>query len=235
MRLSLLLTSLFCLTCLVACENNVPADQLTVVQGAVIEADTKRPLANELLAVESYVVGFGGPRYQPLVDSVRTDAQGKYEFHFYNKKGLYYLVSFAPPLYLKPAALSRYTFLPMTQASEIGPSNDPSRRYLTLGAGNVVNFTPNELQVIAVRIRNRNTRYQRMYWESTFLRGNNLDTTAYLHQYLKPANGYFGYTVGYQRVNAMGTLVKDTAVALVVQNPAALPPDTLRATLTFVR
>lgn len=45
---------LFCLTCLVACENNAPADQLTVVQGTVSSADTGRPLPGVLLTAGAF-------------------------------------------------------------------------------------------------------------------------------------------------------------------------------------
>jgi hypothetical protein len=50
-------TSLLCLTLVTACENNAPADQLTVVQGTVTSADTGRPLPGVLMGVESFSRG----------------------------------------------------------------------------------------------------------------------------------------------------------------------------------
>lgn len=223
-------TSLLCLTLLTACENTAPADQLTVVQGTVMSADTGRPLPGALLAIESFSRGFYGPvSFSATGDSVRTDAQGKYTLHFSNKKGLYYTVSFEPylPNYYKP---SRYAFV--TNAAEGGPGLGPGQRELTLGRTNTFDFKPDELRTVAVRIRNRNTGYQQLEFQYKYLRGDNLDTLAYLRgYYLPPA----GVKFSYRKLNAANQVTKDTLVALVVQNPAALPPDTVRATLTFVR
>ncbi|MGI4866531.1 MAG: hypothetical protein ACRYFZ_21590 [Janthinobacterium lividum] len=223
-------TSFLCLTLLTACENNAPADQLTVVQGTVTSADNGRPLPGVLMAVESFSKGYSFWSFAATGDSVRTDAQGQYTLHFYNKKGLYYAVSLQP--YLSTAAYqpSRYAFI--TNDVNSGTQLGSNQRELTLGKTNTFDFKPDELRTLAVRIRNRNTRYQRLEWNYSYLHGNTLDTTAYLRNYYLPATGvkfrYFQYT-------AAGVLVKDTAVTLAVQNPAALPPDTVRATLTFIR
>jgi hypothetical protein len=105
-------------------------------------------------------------------------------------------------------------------------------REVTVGKTNTVDFKPSELRTIAVRIRSRNTGYQRLNFDYQTLRGNNLDTVAYLRSFYLPSGGVKFH---YYNSNAAGALVKDTAVALVIQNPAAPAPDTLRATLTFVR
>lgn len=222
-------TSLLCLTLLAACENNAPADQLTVVEGTVTDADNGRPLPGVLMVIESFSKGLSYWSFTATGDSVRTDAQGKYTLHFYNKKGLYYAVSLEPYLPTTSYKISRYAFITNDMGS--GPIGS-NQRELALGKTNIFDFKPNELRTLAVRIRNRNTRYQRLEWNYGYLHGNNLDTTAYLRNYYLPATGaafrYFKYT-------AAGVFVKDTAVTPVVLNPAAHYPDTVRATLTFVR
>lgn len=223
MRLLLLgSVSAFCLTCLVACQNTAAPDQLTVVQGTVTSADSGRPLGGVLLAIESYRKGFPNyTNFEYIGDSTRTDAQGKYQLSFRNKKGLYYRVVPDPLDYNKPSQRPRLAF-----------ETNPSSGEVMVGQTNTVDFKPNELRTVAVRIRNRNTGYPQLDFNYQTLRGNNLDTTAYLRGYYLPPTGVkFRY---YQR-NTAGQITKDTAVALVVQNPAALPPDTVRATLTFVR
>ncbi len=219
----------FCLTCLVACQNNAPADQLTVVQGTVTSADSGRPLPGVLMAVQPYAKGLtSGPLFRFAGDSVRTDAQGKYRLQFYNKKGLYYAIGLEPfidgvnyePRYFFAAGINGYAYLGF------------DRQDLTLGRTNTVDFKPNELRTVAVRIRNRNTGYQRLEFDNHTLHGNNLDTLAYLRNFYLPATGI---NFRYYNVNAVGTQGKDTAATLVLLNPTALPPDTLRATLTFVR
>lgn len=228
--LLLCLVSLFCVTCLVACENNAPAGQLTVVQGTVTSADTGRPLRGVLMAIEDFSPGFNGVNiFTTTRDSVRTDALGTYRLSFRNQKGLSYAVTLdqlTAPAY----RLTRYVFV--TNPNSTSGTNRSDSQKLTLGQANVVDFKPNEVRTVAVRIRNRNTGYQRLDFNSRYLPGNTLDTLAYLRfYYLPPTDIRFHY----YRVNAAGAITKDTTVALVVQNPGSLPPDTLRATLTFVR
>jgi hypothetical protein len=224
-------TSLICLALLTACENNAPPDQLTVVEGTVTSASSGRPLPGVLLAIESFSRGFYGPQsFTATGDSVRTDARGKYTLHFYNKKGLYYVVSFEPFLPSPSYKPLRYAFITNDPGS--GSRLDASQRELTLGRTNTFDFKPDELRTVAVRIRNRNTGYQLLEFNYGYLHGNNLDTLAYLRNYYLPPAGV---KLNYRKVNAANQMVKDTAVALVVQNPAAQYPDTVRATLTFVR
>lgn len=225
----LLVTSVFCLTCLVACENNAPPDQLTVVQGTVTSADTGRPLPGVLMTVGAFRRGlFSKPYAVPTGDSVRTDSQGKYVLGFRNAKGLYYAITLEPYNNTNYAGPPRYTFDANQPAAELGPGSWE----VTVGKTNTFDFKPSELRTVAVRIRNRNTGYQRLNFDYRTLRGNNLDTLAYLRGfYLPPA----GVKFHYYNSTAAGAVAKDTAVALVIQNPAAPPPDTLRATLTFVR
>jgi hypothetical protein len=226
----LLVTSVFCLTCLVACENNAPPDQLTVVQCTVTSADTGRPLPGVLMTVGAFQRGvFGRPYPVPTGDSVRTNAQGKYELGFRNTKGLYYAISLETYSKSTYSGSLRYTFdanQPVDQLLGAGS------REVTVGKTNTVDFKPSELRTIAVRIRNRNTGYQRLDFNYRTLRGNNLDTLAQLRSFYLPPTGV---KFRYYNVNPAGTLLKDTAVALLIQNPTAPPPDTLRATLLFVR
>ena len=222
-------TSALCLTLLTACENNAPADQLTVVEGTVTNAAGGRPLPGVLVAIESFSRGLGHWSFTATGDSVRTDAQGKYALHFSNKKGLYYAVSVEPYLPTTSYRPSRYLFLTNDMGS--GPIGS-NQRELTLGKTNTFDFQPDVLRTLAVRIRNRNTRYQRLEWGSGYLHGLTLDTTAYLRNYyLDPA----GPKARYLRYSAAGAYVKDTAVALGILNPGAQYPDTVRATLTFIR
>jgi len=232
MRLLLLSSvSAFSLTCLVACQNTADPDQLTVVQGTVTSADSGRPLAGVLMTIESFGRGFyGATGFMATGDSVRTDAQGKYQLSFRNKKGLYYAVSvdnlpYANTFYLK------YQFVTNQNSGNVATVG-PGTYELTLGQANTVDFKPNELRTVAVRIRNRNTGYQRLDFNYRNLHGNSLDTLAYIGSFYLPPTGV---KFRYYSMNAAGTIIKDTAVALAVQNPAALPPDTVRATLTFVR
>ena len=222
-------TSLLCLTLLTACENNAPADQLTVVEGTVTSAGNGRPLPGVLMAIESFSKGFSFWSFDATGDSVRTDAQGKYTLHFYNKKGLYYAVSLQPFLASTAYRPSRYAFI--TNDMSNGQINS-NQRELTLGKTNTFDFKPDELRTLAVRIRNRNTRYQRLEWNYRYLHGLTLDTTALLpNYYLDPA----GLKARYLRYTPAGAYVKDTTVAMVILNPASLYPDTVRATLTFIR
>jgi len=231
MRFALLfVTSIFCLTCLVACENNAPADQLTVVNGTVTSADTGRPLAGVLMTIGAFQRGLLGRPYPvPTGDSARTNAQGKYELGFRNKKGLYYAITLARYSKADYSGALRYTFDDKQPADQLLGAGSWE---VTVGKTNTVDFKPSELRTVAVRIRNRNTGYQRLDVDYRTLRGNKLDTLAYLRSFYLPAAGV---KYRYYNVNAAGQLTKDTLMALVVQNPAAPAPDTLRATLTFVR
>ncbi len=221
---------LFCLTCLVACENNAPADQLTVVQGTVSSADTGRPLKGVLMTIGAFQRGlFSRPYPVPTSDSVRTDAQGKYALSFRNAKGLYYAVSLETYNNTRYSGPPRYTFDANQPAD---PLLGVGSREVTVGKTNTVDFKPSELRTVAVRLRNRKTGYQWLDFDYHTLRGNTLDTLAYLRGFYLPAAGV---KFRYYNVNAANQVTKDTVVALVVQNPSALPPDTLRATLTFVR
>jgi hypothetical protein len=136
-------TSLLCLTLLTACENNAPADQLTVVEGTVTNANSGQPLSGVLMAIQSYQSGAFGPvSYQLTSDSVRTDINGRYHLQFTNSKGLYYVVSF-DPIAAPPHRPSRYVFAGATvRPSPIGPEGHPDLGALTLGHTNVIDFKP---------------------------------------------------------------------------------------------
>lgn len=222
--------SLFCLICLVACQNSAPADQLTVVQGTVASADSGRPLRGVLMTVGSFQWGLVGRPYPaPTGDSVRTDAQGEYALSFRNTKGLHYASSLQ--IYANAAYLGRprYTF----DASRTRcPLLAAGSWEVSVGKTTAVDFKTSELRPVAVRLPNRNTRYQRLDFDCRSLRGNALDTLAYPRSYYLPAAGA---KFRYYNLNAANQLVKDTLVALGVQNPASVVPDTVRATLACVR
>ncbi|WP_283564951.1 hypothetical protein [Hymenobacter sp. H14-R3] len=76
------------------------------------------------------------------------------------------------------------------------------------------------------------TGYQRLGWNYGYLHGNTLDTTACLRNSYLPPAGLQGRYLSYPPA---GAYVKDTAVAMVIQNPGSFLPDTVRATLTFLR
>ena len=234
MRLLLLSSvSVFCLTCLVACQNTADPDQLTVVQGTVTSAESGRPLRGVLVGIESFQRQLFGLPYATLTgDSTRTDAQGKYQLSFRNRKGLYYAVTAEPLEVTISRQYQRLSFVTYPKGGIAGNPNTLNSEEVTVGKTNTVDFKPNELRTVAVRIRNRNTGYQQLDFTYRTLRGSNLDTTAYLRGYYLPPTGV---SFRYFQFNAAGQVAKDTAVALVVQNPAALPPDTVRATLTFGR
>ena len=172
-----------------------------------------------------------GEAFPALQDLPR---QGHYQLSFRNRKGLYYAISLEPFI-LSATGTSyyhpRYSFANSPSPSNI-PGRGPDSYELTLGRTNTVDFKPNELRTVAVRIRNRNTGYQRLDFDYRTVHGNNLDTLAYLRGFYLPAAGV---KYRYYNVNATNQLTKDTLVALVIQNPASLASDTLRATLTFVR
>ena len=221
---------LFCLTCLVACRNYESADQLTVVQGTVTSYETGRPLPGVLLAMYGYENSFSGWVNANLTsDSVRTDAQGHYQLSFRNRKGLFYAVVLAPHRFDLPSPPPRLAFAADQPVDNFEGSGGVP---VVIGRTNAVDFRPNELRTVAVRIHNRNTGYQRLDLFNRRLRGTGLDTLVYASGlYLPPT----GVKVHYYKLDAAKQVTKDTLVALVLQNPAALPPDTLRATLTFVR
>jgi hypothetical protein len=195
----------------------------------VTSAANGRPLPGVLMAIESFTKGYNFWSFNATGDSVRTDAQGKYTLHFYNKKGLYYAVGCEPYLPTTAYRPSRYAFITNDMGS--GPIGS-NQRELTLGKTNVFDFKPDELRTLAVRIRNRNTRYQRLEWSYGYLHGLTLDTTAYLRNVYLPPTGLKGR---YLKYTPAGVYVKDTTVAMVVLNPTSLYPDTVRATLTFIR
>lgn len=63
------------------------------------------------------------------------------------------------------------------------------------------------------------------------------DTLAYVYTYYpaQPATKLAFYYFNYNPASPYAQPLNDTLVAVRVQNPAARYPDTLRATLTFVR
>lgn len=222
---------------LAACDNNVPAGQLTVVQGTVTNAETGQPLPGVLLAVQSYSHSFNGHSTDEQLtgDSARTDAQGKYQLSFYNTKGRYYTISFNPEVPGKP--YSPHYALRSHPVNTTSPSSIPDAQDLTLGQTNTADFAPDVLNVVAIRIHNRNTHYRWLQLGYLYLNGTHLDTLAHYYTYYpsqpapKLAFKYFNYNLA----SPYAQILNDTTVAVRVQNPAARYPDTLRATLTLVR
>ncbi|MGI4763102.1 MAG: carboxypeptidase-like regulatory domain-containing protein [Janthinobacterium lividum] len=202
-------------------DNTAPANQLTVVQGTVTNAETNQPIPGMLLAVRSQP----GNSSDQVADSARTDARGRYRLRFRNQKGLYYHVSVVYPASGMSAPPTRYWFA--------NPDDTVSSRDLRLGRLNTCNFRPGERHTIAVRVHNRNTGYRFLQLpDGEELPLNNRDTTLHLTFYALPASGI---KLNYLKNSGGESHVGDTAVALVLQNPAARFPDTIRATLTFVR
>lgn len=222
---------------LVACENSAPADQLTVVQGAVTSAETGRPLPGVLLAIESYARSINGSTTDTRLtgDSVRTDARGSYHLGFRNSRGRYYAISFDPQIPGQPHR-SRYA-LYSVYPKYTAPSLGPDEQELTIGQTNTADFAPDVLNLVAVRIRNRSTRYRWLAFGNRYLNGTRLDTLAYYYTYYpsQPATQLAFKYFNYNLAVPYAQVLNDTTVALRVQNPAARYPDTLRATLTFVR
>ena len=206
-------------------DNDAPAGQLTVAQGTVANAETGRPIPGMLLSVRSYSSSSLSNAEQ-ATDSGRTNAQGRYRLRFRNQKGLYYRVCVDYPGAGKmDAPLPRYWFA--------NPDDTASSRDLTLGRANTVNFYPGERHTIAVRVHNRHTGYRFLQMpDGSELPVSNRDTTIYLDFYALPASGI---KLTYLKNSGSESQAGDTAVALVLQNPAARFPDTIRATLTFVR
>jgi hypothetical protein len=206
-------------------DNDAAAGQLTVAQGTVANAETGRPIPGLLLSVRSYS-GNNLSNAVRATDSGRTNAQGQYRLRFRNQKGLYYRVCVDYPWAGKlDAPLPRYWFA--------NPDDTAYERDLTLGRANTVNFHPGERHTIAVRLHNRRTGYRFLQMPDGYeLPLSDRDTTLYLTYYELPAAGI---KLHYLKHPGEEGEVDDTAVALVLQNPAARFPDTMRATLTFVR
>lgn len=205
-------------------ENDALAGQLTVVQGTVLNAETRQPIPGLLLSVRSYT-GINPANAVRATDSVRTNAQGRYRLRFRNQKGLYYrvVVDYPPGDFSAPPA--RYWFA--------NPDDTAYERDLTLGRANTVNFHPGERHTIAVRLHNRRTGYRFLQMPDGYeLPLSDRDTTVHLTYYELPAAGI---KLHYRKRSGEEGEVDDTAVALVLQNPAARFPDTLRATLTLGR
>ena len=206
-------------------DNDAPAGQLTVAQGTVTNLETGRPIPGLLLSVRSYT-GHDPSSAEQATDSGRTNAQGRYSLRFRNQKGLYYRVCVDYPWAGKmDAPLPRYWFA--------NPDDTAYERDLTVGRANTVNFHPGERHTIAVRVHNRNTGYRFLQMPDGYeMPLSDRDTTLLLTYYELPATGI---KLNYLKNSGEEREEGDTAVALVLQNPAARFPDTMRATLTFVR
>ena len=217
-------------------DNEAPANQLTVVQGIVVEAHTGRPLPGARLAIMA-----SRPHtddYAETGDSTRTDAQGRYCLRFRNQQALYYRVYFDTQKPSEGSDDDRYAFAEADYESLTKPGSEDNRsateRNLMLGSVNTVNFRPSERHTIAMHTHNRHhTGYQFMELPSGYqILLNNRDTTIYLTLYSPPAQGV---KIRYSDYRGKRAGVKDTAVALVLLNPEAPFPDTVQATLTPVR
>jgi hypothetical protein len=205
-------------------DNDAPAGQLTVAQGTVLNAETRQPIPGMLLSVRSYS-GYNPSNAARATDSGRTDAQGRYRLRFRNQPGRYYQVVVDYPPGDFPAPPTRYWFA--------NPDDTASARDLTLGRANTVNFYPGERHTLAVRLHNRRTGYRFLQMPDGYeLPLSDRDTTIHLTYYELPATGL---KLHYLKRSGEEGEVDDTAVALVLKNPAARFPDTIQATLTLVR
>jgi hypothetical protein len=216
--------------------NDVPANQLTVVDGTVTDAYTGRPVPGVLLRITASVPH--SLDYMPTSDSVYTDAQGRYRLRFRNKEGLYYRVYFDCHRPDTSSDDDRYGFAEADYQSLSEPGSQDhlsaTERNLTLGRRNVISFRPHERRTIALHTHgHRRTGYQFMQLPSGYqVLIDHRDTTIYLTidspltQAIKIRyTDYHGQRVG----------VGDTAVAVVLQNPNAPYPATVEATVTPTR
>lgn len=216
--------------------NDVPAHQLTVVQGTVTDAYTGRPVPGVLLRITTSVPH--SLDYVATNDSVYTNAQGHYRLRFRNKEGRYYRVYFDCHRPDTSSDDDRYGFAEADYQSldELGSQDHLSatERNLTLGRLNTIDFRPRERRTIALHTHgHRRTGYQFMELPSGYrVPIDHRDTTIYLtiDSPLTQAiniryTGYHGQRAG----------VGDTVVAAVLQNPAAPYPAAVQATLTALR
>lgn len=210
------------------CENKEAPDQLTAVEGQVLRNSDKVPLAGVLLVAEPYTPSFGFLSFSAPVDSIRTDVNGHYSLHFYNKKGFYYAIS-CDPNYTN----RKLDFLPF-------PENSPHvqlvggnirRRPIAIGKKNEVSFYPAQSMVILLRLQLRSTRFQQLVigagWK---LRANSLDTVI-------RRGGHWGAgtfeSATMRRVGAGGQTLQDSTVYLYSLSNIAT--DTIRTTFRFIR
>lgn len=209
-------------------DNDAPAGQLTEARGTVLNAETGRPIAGMLLSVRSHD-GHNPSNAVWATDSVSTDAQGRYHLRFHNKTGLYYRVCVDYP----PVESSSNGLVTPTRYWFANADDSTYERDLVLGRANTFNFRPGERHIIAVRVHNRRTGYRFLQMpDGSALPVSNRDTTLCLTYYELPAEGI---KLNYIQQEGEDWAVGDTTVALVLLNPAARFPDTVRATLTFVR
>ena len=217
-------------------DNDAPANQLTVVQGTVTEADTGRPVPGVRLAIKA-----SRPHtddYAETGDSTRTDAQGRYRLRFRNQPALYYRVYFDTEIPHEASDEARYAFREADYQSLTEPGSQNNRsateRNLTLGRVNTVNFRPSERHTIALHTHHHHrTGYRFMQLPSGYeVLLNNRDTTIYLTLYSPPTQGV---KIRYSDYRGKRAGIRDTTVALVLLNPEAPFPDTVQATLTPVR
>lgn len=217
-------------------DNDVPANQLTVVQGTVTDAYTGRPIPGVLLEITASKPN--SLDYQATSDSVRTDARGHYRLRFRNKQGLYYRVYFDCHRPDTSSDDDRYTFAEEDYQSLVEPGSQDqlsaTERNLTLGSLNTINFRPRERRTVAMHTHGHSrTGYQFMNLPSGYqVAINNRDTTIYLTIDSPLAQGI---KIRYTDYHGQQAGVGDTTVALVLQNPDAPYPNMVQATLTAVR
>ncbi|MDO7887206.1 hypothetical protein [Hymenobacter cheonanensis] len=239
LRLLLLASCYFGLTSMAGCPNNVPAGQLTTVQGKVMNLRTGKPMTGirMALATISQYPGSSG-NYWNEADSTRTDLQGNYSFSFTNTYQLYYGVS------CEGANDNTRIFRLDLPDSIITGYNPRSKRTidLTIGSANTVNFKPSPRRVFAVQVLTRQTGYQYLSFNRLQkFPANNLSQTVYLYQsvpfYTGEAQNFYNRpgilpVATFSRTTASGA-TQDTLVSIKART--SLSGDTVRATLTFVR
>ncbi|MDQ2768964.1 MAG: hypothetical protein M3Y54_00485 [Bacteroidota bacterium] len=210
------------------CENTAAPDQLTLVEGRVLRHSDKVPFVGIPMVVEPYSTSFYGPSFTTPIASARTDADGKYSFSFYNKKGLYYAISCDPEYTDR-----RLDFLPWsTIGSTITALGNSLRTYqIGIGQKNTVDFYPDQNMVILLRLQVRSTRFQQLIigagWK---LRTNSLDTVIRRGGHWVAA---MSESATLRRVGAGGQTLQDSTVYLYALGPIAV--DTIRATFRFVQ
>jgi hypothetical protein len=114
----------------------------TTVRGTVRLAQSGRPLAGVLLAIESCSFGtLGAIGFAFTGDSTRTDAQGRYELRFrlQEEGGRGYVVRFDPVMG-RIGRPSRFIF--NTNAEIFGPDRMPNSRIIRPDTVTTANFAP---------------------------------------------------------------------------------------------
>jgi len=114
----------------------------TIVRGTVQLAQSGRPLAGVLLAVQTCSFGYLGAMCGEFTgDSTRTDRQGHYALRFYARSNKDYVIRFDPGIGRPFGQTSRFVF--KTNARLVGPDGKPDSRSISEDTVTTTDFAPN--------------------------------------------------------------------------------------------